>query len=43
LRCGDDASDARFFDLKQLPEDIAFKAHRQALAEIIRGFESGTL
>ncbi|NIM20332.1 MAG: NUDIX domain-containing protein [Candidatus Latescibacteria bacterium] len=34
LRCGDDASDARFFHIDDIPEDIAFKAHRMALKEI---------
>jgi len=34
LRPGDDASDARFFAIDELPEPIAFKAHVQALADI---------
>ena len=34
LRAGDDASDARFFAIDELPEPIAFKAHVQALADI---------
>ncbi len=34
LRCGDDAVDARFFHIHEMPTEIAFKAHRQALAEI---------
>jgi len=33
LAAGDDASDARFFPLGQLPDRIAFEAHRQALAD----------
>ena len=33
LAPGDDAIDARFFPLARLPRDIAFAAHRQALAE----------
>jgi ADP-ribose pyrophosphatase YjhB (NUDIX family) len=32
LRAGDDASDARYFDFGQIPENIAFQAHRDALA-----------
>jgi 8-oxo-dGTP diphosphatase len=34
LRAGDDASDARFFPIDELPEPIAFKAHIQALADL---------
>lgn len=34
LKAGDDAVDAGFFDLDELPEPIAFQAHIQALAEI---------
>lgn len=34
LRCGDDASEARFFDLDSLPEEIAFRAHRSALDDL---------
>lgn len=34
LRAGDDASDARFFPIDELPEPIAFKAHVQALTEV---------
>ena len=33
LQAGDDASDARFFPRGQLPAEIAFEAHRQALAD----------
>ena len=33
LRPGDDAIDARWFPLGELPADIAFASHRQALAE----------
>jgi ADP-ribose pyrophosphatase YjhB (NUDIX family) len=36
LRAGDDAMDARFFPLDATPEDIAFKAHAQALADLRR-------
>ncbi len=41
LQCGDDASDARFFHIDNIPEDIAFLAHRQALKEIKQYIESG--
>jgi ADP-ribose pyrophosphatase YjhB (NUDIX family) len=34
LRAGDDASDAGFFPIGELPEPIAFKAHVQALSDI---------
>jgi 8-oxo-dGTP diphosphatase len=34
LAAGDDAMDARFFPIDELPDPIAFEAHRQALAEI---------
>jgi ADP-ribose pyrophosphatase YjhB (NUDIX family) len=34
LRCGDDAMDARFYPIDEVPAEIAFKAHIQALAEI---------
>ena len=37
LRAGDDAEDARFFPLAATPADIAFKAHRQALADLAGG------
>lgn len=43
LQCGDDASDARFFDLGGLPDEIAFRSHRNALAEVKRQFETGVL
>jgi ADP-ribose pyrophosphatase YjhB (NUDIX family) len=33
LVCGDDASEAGFFPLEDLPEEIAFRAHRKALEE----------
>ncbi len=33
LKAGDDAIDAKFFDLDELPEKIAFLSHRQALAD----------
>jgi len=36
LKPGDDAIEARFFPLKELPRPIAFAAHRQALAEFVK-------
>ena len=38
VRPGDDASEARFFPLHQMPVEIAFKAHEQALADVRRMF-----
>jgi len=32
LEAGDDASDVRFFGFDELPDDVAFLSHRQALA-----------
>lgn len=43
LRFGDDASDARFFDLNALPADIAFRAHRTALSDIRKQYAAGLL
>ncbi|MBD3368297.1 MAG: NUDIX domain-containing protein, partial [Candidatus Eisenbacteria bacterium] len=37
LRPGDDASEARYFPLDSLPDDIAFRTHRDALARYARG------
>ncbi|MDZ7309039.1 MAG: NUDIX hydrolase [candidate division KSB1 bacterium] len=34
LRPGDDARDARFFKLTELPENVAFRVHRQILAAL---------
>ena len=34
LKAGDDACEARFFAIDELPEPIAFKAHVQALADV---------
>jgi hypothetical protein len=34
LRAGDDAEDARFFPLGATPDEIAFRAHEQALADL---------
>ena len=36
VRAGDDASDARFFPLDKTPTEIAFKAHEQALGDLLR-------
>ncbi len=41
LRCGDDASDARFFGLSDLPAEIAFRAHRWALSDIQKQHAAG--
>jgi 8-oxo-dGTP diphosphatase len=43
LRCGDDASDARFFSLNDLPAEIAFRAHRWALSDIQKQHAAGLL
>jgi len=40
LEAGDDADDARFFDPRDLPSDIAFESHRRAIAKYI-GIASG--
>ncbi|MDZ7372517.1 MAG: NUDIX hydrolase [candidate division KSB1 bacterium] len=34
LQAGDDASEVRFFPLASLPDDFAFRVHRQVLEEI---------
>lgn len=43
LMCGDDASDARFFALNDLPDNIAFRAHEMALADIMKQHADGLL
>ena len=43
LRCGDDASDADFFDVNRVPVDIAFRAHRHALEDLRTALANGTL
>ncbi|UCH85743.1 MAG: NUDIX hydrolase [Candidatus Latescibacterota bacterium] len=43
LKCGDDASDARYFDLTDLPQTIAFRAHRTALADVQKQFAAGLI
>lgn len=43
LKCGDDASDARFFGLGDLPSEIAFRAHRWALSDIQKEYAAGLL
>ncbi len=35
---GDDASDLRFCSLSEIPSNIAFEAHRQAIADLQRRF-----
>lgn len=35
---GDDAADLRFFALDEIPKNIAFEAHRQALKDLQRRF-----
>lgn len=40
LRPGDDAIEAQWFDLAQLPENIAFQLHRNILAELRTCLES---
>ncbi|MDP6125012.1 MAG: NUDIX hydrolase [Candidatus Latescibacteria bacterium] len=37
LKAGDDASDARWFDLRSPPANVAFTAHREVLNEIRSG------
>jgi len=37
LRPGDDASELGYFPLDSLPRPIAFRAHREALADLKRG------
>jgi 8-oxo-dGTP diphosphatase len=43
LRCGDDASEARYFELDGLPEDIAFRAHKNALRDLKAMHEAGSI
>lgn len=43
LACGDDASDARFFGLGDLPAEIAFRAHRWALSDAQKERAAGLL
>lgn len=38
LSAADDAQEVRFFDFDQVPETIAFKSHRQALADYRKRF-----
>ena len=40
---GDDASDARFFDFRELPDDIAFAANREILADLRQRFPDGDI
>jgi len=41
LRSGDDASDARFYPLDELPADIAFTAHVEALRDVRKAAAAG--
>lgn len=41
LRAADDALDVRFFPFTDLPDQIAFEAHRQALADYDRRYRTG--
>jgi len=41
LQAGDDASDARFFPIKDLPEDIGFENNRKVLARLAREIDAG--
>jgi ADP-ribose pyrophosphatase YjhB (NUDIX family) len=43
MMCGDDASEARFFELGSLPAEIAFRAHRMALSDIQKQYAAGLL
>lgn len=43
LECGDDASEARFFELNGVPAEIAFLAHRMALSDIQKQYAAGLL
>lgn len=43
LLCGDDASEARFFALDELPSEVAFEAHRRALAHLRERLARGEL
>jgi len=38
LSAADDAQEVQFFDFDQVPETIAFKSHRQALADYRKRF-----
>ncbi len=35
---GDDAAEVEFFGLKEIPGNIAFQAHRQAIADLVSGY-----
>lgn len=43
LQPGDDALDARFFRLDQLPQDIGFLNNRRLLERLVEDWKSGTL
>ncbi len=38
LRAADDAADAKYFGKAEIPENLAFAAHRQAIADLNRRF-----
>ena len=40
LRAADDALEVRYFSFDELPKEIAFQAHRQALADYIERYRS---
>ncbi len=42
LKAGDDAKDVQFFPFSELPENIAFISHRQALADYTRRYRGKT-
>jgi 8-oxo-dGTP diphosphatase len=41
LRCGDDAVEARYFGLGELPDELAFRAHEKALRELREHMKRG--
>jgi 8-oxo-dGTP diphosphatase len=43
LAAGDDALEVEFFDLNNIPSNIAFQAHRDAIADYRRYLETGRL
>ena len=43
LKPGDDATEAAYFDLSEIPSNIAFSAHREAIAHFREFIERGTL
>jgi len=43
MKAGDDAMDAAFFQLDNIPDDIAFVAHREAIDDLRNKVAAGTL